>query len=834
MFRTLLKHRRTRVAFVLLCSAVPMACGGGNGATAPDSDPPSEVATVEVNPSSETAKALEEEIQFSATARSDDGGSVSGVSFTWSSSNSDVAEVQDDGTAIARANGIATITARAEGVEGDATLTVDQEVDRVSIAPGADTLEAGDEQQLEAEARDANGHPVADVEGFEWSSSDLSVAEVDPTGLVTAVSDGDAEIRATVEGVTGTAELRVLGEGTPTVRSVTPETLPEGGRATLDGDDFATSAADNAVTVDGAAAEVLSATATELEIRVPTYDCRPAREVEIRVTVDGKESIPATAGLEPDEAALTPATGVFDLRRDPGAFCLQFAATDASESYLVGIQSADEARPLDLTSARVTASAAGPASAGRARLPAAVSATSPARTGAGGTAFFPGVEPRARGHVSAPGRTTVRRARGGGELQEPARQVGPNPTEGEMVELLVPGPGCQDSTPVEAEVRAVSEHAVILGDVENPEDGYTEANVDSMAALFDDYARPTVVEHLGEPTDLDDNGRTVFLVSKAVNETRGVPGGFVRFGDLRPSPRCTANGGEYVYFSAPDPEGAHGRAWTAQEALALHRRTLSHEFAHVVQLGHRIRNGIDPMPLWMGEGQALLAEELTGHAVTGREARQNYGPEDAFIEPGGTRWYASKFPSLDEYLSDDDGTPHRCTWLAQVQPFPEDPCERAPSAGMGWSFLRWVTDQFGPDMEGGPAGLQRALVDNDVIGLANVADVTGVPAAELVARWAAVLYLDDRPAATDELRFPSWDLRAILSDPSAPWGSDGMDFRPPERTFGEFEETVEVRPASSAYFLLSGDGRPATAVQVRSETGGEAPDHLQVWVVRVE
>ncbi|MCH7715229.1 MAG: hypothetical protein IH876_03780, partial [Gemmatimonadetes bacterium] len=48
-----------------------------------------------------------------------------------------------------------------------------------------------------------------------------------------------------------------------------------------------------------------------------------------------------------------------------------------------------------------------------------------------------------------------------------------------------------------------------------------------------------------------------------------------------------------------------------------------------------------------------------------------------------------------------------------------------------------------------------------------------------------------------------------------------------------FLQRVEVRDASTAYFLLGGGNRPATAVRVTDGTDEELAAHMQVYLVRV-
>lgn len=79
----------------------------------------------------------------------------------------------------------------------------------VVVTPTADTLEyVGDTVQLTASAADANGQAIS-ASTFTWSSSDSTVATVNASGLVAAVSRGSAVVTATVNGQAGTAGIEV-------------------------------------------------------------------------------------------------------------------------------------------------------------------------------------------------------------------------------------------------------------------------------------------------------------------------------------------------------------------------------------------------------------------------------------------------------------------------------------------------------------------------------------------------------------------------------------------------------------------------------------------------
>lgn len=82
-------------------------------------------------------------------------------------------------------------------------------VSAVNVTPAAMTLtSAGQTQQFTASVLDQNGNAMAGA-GVRWSSDDQAVT-VSSTGVVTAMREGVATIRATSGGVTGTAGVTVI------------------------------------------------------------------------------------------------------------------------------------------------------------------------------------------------------------------------------------------------------------------------------------------------------------------------------------------------------------------------------------------------------------------------------------------------------------------------------------------------------------------------------------------------------------------------------------------------------------------------------------------------
>lgn len=178
---------------------------------------------VTVTPDAATLLALEQTVMLTATALDGADQPIPDQTFVWSSSDEGVAVVDQDGVVTAIGNGTATVTAQAGDASGETSIVVRQEAVGISVTPDATTLTALDATvQLVAAVVDANGFPVPE-QSVTWSSLATTVAEIDQTGLVTALANGSATLRAARGDISGTAVVTVRQEAATV--SATPNTL---------------------------------------------------------------------------------------------------------------------------------------------------------------------------------------------------------------------------------------------------------------------------------------------------------------------------------------------------------------------------------------------------------------------------------------------------------------------------------------------------------------------------------------------------------------------------------------------------------------------------------
>ncbi|MGH7574712.1 MAG: Ig-like domain-containing protein [Longimicrobiales bacterium] len=757
---------------------------------------------------------------------------------------------------------------------------------------GAVPLKVGDSVQLAATVRDADGNVLTDRE-VTWSSSDDGIGAVSLTGMVTANATGMATIRAASEGTQGTADITVSGE--VALASVSPAVLRAGEAATLSGDGFSTTLSANLVLVGGERATVTEATPTELRIVISSTACQVTGDVDVQVRVDPEEGEEASNVLrhpfEAEGTALSLDVGELSLIESTPDFCLRFGATSEGEAYLIGLQSTGTT-VATLTPATVSAATPGSAAAlvpgerpdvaGAAAAPGAGSRLPTALAGLSVAAFAGPAGREARWHRHRQAELSLRRqdarlleaarpvvrshtrpglANAVARSAAASRSITANVQVGDTVPIRVPelDSVCAGFDSIATVVRHVGERAVWLEDVDNPSGGFTANDFEQLNQTFDDRIHPTNVEYFGEPLDLDENGRIGVVTTKEVNARENVLG-FVSGADLVPREDCASSDfGELYYGRTPDPTGEFGDEYPLAEARLDAPQLIAHEFSHIIQFSGWLRLEVAPpggLTTWNLEGQALIAEELNGHAATGRSTGQNYGFDVAWTGVPGQEeeqteiaWYASGFIDLFLYYGFRDrdasvpGAPEECSWLGLERDGNDGPCQAGREVyGVPWSIFRWLADHFSVDVGGEPA-FQRALVEHGSSGFHGIAQLVPVPRNRWLAEWAAALYLDDRVnGQAARLTFTSWDLADIESGvvPTA-------HLRPRQRAFTSFSDGVRVRAGSTAYFCVgraqqgdtvdcanAGTGRPETVVRARDALGGNLPSHMQLWVVRLE
>ncbi len=158
---------------------------------------------------------------FTVTVRNGAGAPLGNVRVRWEitagggSLIDTVSTSSADGRAITRlvlgtsagSNSVRAIVEGLDPVSFNATGTADR-VASISVTPSSGSVGVGATLQFTATPRDQYGNQVSNLTPS-WSSSSTGVATVNSSGLATGVAAGSAQIRATVNGFTGSGTLTV-------------------------------------------------------------------------------------------------------------------------------------------------------------------------------------------------------------------------------------------------------------------------------------------------------------------------------------------------------------------------------------------------------------------------------------------------------------------------------------------------------------------------------------------------------------------------------------------------------------------------------------------------
>jgi len=190
-------------------SATITAQSEGKSGTATISVSPAPVASVTVTPSS-ASLVVGSSVSLLPTVKDASGAVLTDRVVSWSSSSPAVAMVSPTGLVTAVTPGSATISATSEGQSGTSTVTVvPPAVASVTLQPDSATIRVGASTTFTTTVKDASGTVVTDRE-VTWTSSNVAVATVSATGVVTGHAVGMATISATSGGKSGSASVTVV------------------------------------------------------------------------------------------------------------------------------------------------------------------------------------------------------------------------------------------------------------------------------------------------------------------------------------------------------------------------------------------------------------------------------------------------------------------------------------------------------------------------------------------------------------------------------------------------------------------------------------------------
>ena len=776
-------------------------------------------------------------------------------SVKWASSDSAVVTIaRHSGRTYLKSEGTGTAdvwVAEPELVEpARLFLAVDQVATSVRVPD--QTVPSASVAKWTADVRDRNNVTIAKLpEGSSATSNDSTVATPYRNGVLKTGKGGSVQLTVKLpNGLRASGTLRVSdGNAASAVRidSIRPAVLEGGMAATIYGEALD----DVEVLVDGRAASVGAGGPRSVTFTVPgDRSCLPSRGVVVAARkTDGRGAV-VRATFEGRGQAAMPGIGegvLLDVP-DSNEICVQMGPgrhlvlAQALPDAGVVIPDAQIRAGFVVRASRVTDDGTDqPAADGGGRGPLAGAASS-----ADG---FVGDDDTISRHRQAEGLIRDREgaslsAFGAVGLAAAGAQGTPvidsDTKVGDIVTLVsdLGRCGVTSANTIRGIVRAVGTYGVVVGDVDNAVD-YTNAQYQELSAHMERIV-PELNKYFGSFPDVNADKRVTAVFSDKVADE--IPGllGYVSGINLYPKTLCAASDEMEIFFGrTPDAERSYDQLSPILPPL------IAHELTHVIQQRRLDLAATTPdeafaarMESWLAEGQAQLGQEVVGYALGGLGPGNNYGSAVALEEQDGVKWYADSFRDVGQYqntifFSGAGSAPSGCSWWARSP----SPCRgRSLWYGVSWSFLRWLSDHYGPAYAGGEAGLQTAIIDGREDAWELLSDLTGESFGTLLSGWGAI-FGGDQLLASGPYTLPSWDLPQIMSKLNSALGLDQL----------RGIETIDrVVLGSSKYFLVGQAGSsPRSAIAFRgffsespdaglnlAPAGPPPPIGLQIFVLR--
>jgi uncharacterized protein YjdB len=148
-------------------------------------------------------------VRVVGTAFDKNGSTIGTKKINFSSQNTTVATITGEGLVIGVSPGQTIISATADGARGETTVTVIPESPAsILVTPSPVTLRRNNVRQFTATPRNAAGTAISGLT-ITWQSSNSAIVSITPQGEATAIAPGNVVITASVNQVSGSAQVTV-------------------------------------------------------------------------------------------------------------------------------------------------------------------------------------------------------------------------------------------------------------------------------------------------------------------------------------------------------------------------------------------------------------------------------------------------------------------------------------------------------------------------------------------------------------------------------------------------------------------------------------------------
>jgi len=292
---------------------------------------------------------------------------------------------------------------------------------------------------------------------------------------------------------------------------------------------------------------------------------------------------------------------------------------------------------------------------------------------------------------------------------------------------------------VNARLAYVGTNILLYVDTLTSANGFATGDLSGIGNLFDQTLYPIDINAFGQPSDIDQNGHLIMLMTPVVNalvtkadcQKDGYIAGFFTGYDLASS-STDSNQGEVFYTVAPDPSGVSSCAHTVADIEFTVPATFLHEVQHLINFSQHVivHNASEPEEGWLDEGLSIVAEELGSRYY-----------EQKFPPPAGRTNPLQLFPDSSQGFIGGLLTNSYAFLLkpdTATVTLHSDSDDGLAWRGSVWLLVRWLGDLKGEE-------IYKRLEATTLTGTANIEAAAGESFQGLFADFGIALYTDSIP-----------------------------------------------------------------------------------------
>lgn len=375
-----------------------------------------------------------------------------------------------------------------------------------------------------------------------------------------------------------------------------------------------------------------------------------------------------------------------------------------------------------------------------------------------------------------------------------------------------------------ARLSYVGNNVLLYIDTLAPANGFTASQVQGFGQYFDQTLYSLDVSNFGPPSDVDQNGHVIMLMSQTVNSvtsksdcsTQGYVAGY--FDPIDLTNESGSNVGEVFYSVVPDPNGTVSCAHTVSDLLLDVPATFLHELQHLISFSqHVIVHGGEAEEGWLDEGMSIRAEEFGSQYYEAKFPSPSGRTDPTQLFPDSSQGFVSGFlPDSYAYLLRPD------TASLTLHDDSED--------GFSWRGGDWLLIHWLGDLEGN--SIYTKMEQSRLTGMPNIAAAAGESFQSLFGDFSLTMWTDSlvgvpRSAIPTRDRMQTRNLRQIfnrlfVTSPNDPTVPRPYPVLPVTLTTTGGPVSASMVPGTMSFYILDLTGSSSNVAVQFSAPGGAA------------